>query len=387
MLPEKLSNGLCSLRPHTDRLTFSCFMEVTKNGAVAAYRISESVIHSKRRFTYEEVQDIIDGQSRDPMAGTVRLMFELSRTLIARRRAQGSLDFNVPEVKVRLDENGVPVEIKPRERLDSHRLVEEFMLLANQTVTEHVAVHLAGQKQRLPFIYRIHEAPDQEKMDDFKRYVRYLGHPLDPHKKVTGKLLNAYLSGLQGAPEENLITDLLLRSMMKAKYTTRNAGHFGLAFKNYTHFTSPIRRYPDLAVHRLLKLYNQADDTGRDQQKTAHLEHLAKQSSEREIIAAEAERESIKLKKVEYMQSHLGDEFDGIISGVVSFGIFVQIIDLFVEGLVHISDLDDDYYVHDEKHHQLLGSHTQRTYRLGDRVRVRVVRVDTDERVVDFALV
>jgi ribonuclease R len=262
------------------------------------------------------------------------------------------------------------------------------MLLANQTVTEHVAIHLAHQQQRPPFIYRVHEAPDQEKMDDFRQYVRYLGHPLDPNKTVTGKLLGEYLRALQGAPEENLIVDLLLRSMMKAKYATKNVGHFGLAFDHYTHFTSPIRRYPDLVVHRLLKIYNlPAFDKDNAGGKTARLEHIAKLSSEREIIAAEAERESIKMKKVEYMQRHLGDEFDGIISGVVSFGIFVQIIDLRVEGLVHISDLDDDYYVHDEKRHQLLGSHKEKIYRLGDQVRVRVARVNTEERVVDFVLV
>ena len=387
MLPEKLSNEICSLRPHEDRLTLTCIMEVTPKGAVVNHKIRESVIHSKRRFTYEEVQEIIrDKKSTDEFASQIHNMYQLSQILIKRRATLGSLDFDLPEVKVELDQNGLPLAIKKRERLDSHRLVEEFMLLANQTVTEHIAARNGELGRVPPFIYRNHEEPDQAKMDDFKKFVKALGYPIDSNKKVTGKLLGSYLKSIAGKPEEAMIEDLMLRSLMKAKYATDNVGHFGLAFKFYTHFTSPIRRYPDLAVHRLLKLYQKDFDFSHAKPLKRRLTSVAKVSSEMEVLAMEAERESIKMKKVEYMQRHLGDEFDGIISGVVPFGIFVEITDLLVEGLVHISDLEDDFYFHDEKKYQLIGQQSSRTYRLGDAVKVRVVRVDQNERIVDFVL-
>ncbi len=387
MLPERLSNEICSLRPDEDRLTFSCIMEVNPQGKVVNYTIRESVIRSKRRFSYEEVQEVLTGKRRDRFGEQLQLMHKLSKTLIKQRQRLGSLDFDLPEVKVELDERGLPVAIRKRERLDSHRLVEEFMLLANRTVTEFVTIKLSAGGRTPPFIYRIHEPPDAVKMEDFKQFVRALGYPLDPNKRLTAKLLGDLLNRVRGKPEEILIQDLMLRSMMKAKYSTHNAGHFGLAFKHYTHFTSPIRRYPDLAVHRLLKEYLAGVDFSDVKNKKARLDTIARIASERELVALEAERESIKMKQVEYMQRHLGDVFDGIISGVVSFGIFVEIVDLLVEGLVHISDLEDDYYVHDEKNYRLIGERTQKTYRLGDPVKVRVVRVDSDERVIDFVLV
>lgn len=388
MLPEKLSNEICSLRPDVDRLTFSCIMEVTPKGRVKHYQIAESVIRSKRRFTYEEVQDIIEGNNKNaPFRDQILQMFELSKNLIEHREKLGSLDFDLPEVKVQLDERGFPVAIRKRLRLHSHRLVEEFMLLANQTVTEHVALHQRGNGRVPPFIYRIHEEPDAEKMDDFRKFVRALGYPMDPNKKVTAKLLSQFLERLRETPEELIVEELMLRSLMKAKYSINNVGHFGLAFKHYTHFTSPIRRYPDLAVHRLLKEYQKEISYENIKARANKLERIARISSEREVVALEAERESVKMKQVEYMQRHLGDVFDGIISGVVAFGIFVEITDLLVEGLVHISDLEDDYYYHDEKNYRLIGEHTQKTYRLGDRVKVRVVKVDQDERLVDFVLV
>lgn len=387
MLPEKLSNQICSLQPNKDRLTISCIMQVSQDGNVVDYQIAESVIHSKYRFNYEEVHKIIQNRNSErPFAEEILQMYKLSQILIKRRQRLGSLDFDIPEVKVKLDQNGFPVEIKKRERLDSHRLIEEFMLLANQTVTRHVALYMRENGRVPPFIYRVHEQPDKEKMDDFKEFVRALGHPIDPQKKVTAKLLSQFLDGIRGTPEEVIVEELMLRSLMKAKYSTDNLGHFGLAFKYYTHFTSPIRRYPDLAVHRLLKNYQRRFDYRNAKALKNKLEQIARISSEREIVAMEAERASVKMKQVDYMQRHLGDEFDGIISGVVSFGIFVEIIDLLVEGLVHISDLEDDYYFHDEKNYELIGQNTQKTYRLGDPVKVRVVRVDTDERVVDFVL-
>ncbi|TDI87301.1 MAG: ribonuclease R [Caldithrix sp.] len=387
MLPEKLSNEICSLRPKEDRLTFSCIMEVNSEGKVVDYNICESVINSKRRFTYEEVQQIIDAKPwRGKLVKEIRLMHQLSRVLIKRRKNLGSLDFDIPEVKVELDADGKPVAIKKRERLDSHRLVEEFMLLANQTVTEHVVLKLGEQGRVPPFIYRIHEEPSKEKMDDFKKFVKALGHPIDAHKKVTTRLLSQYLASLKGEPEQVIVEEVTLRSMMKAKYSTDNVGHFGLAFKHYTHFTSPIRRYPDLVVHRLLQEYGQGVDFSDAKSKKTRLEAIATKVSDRERVALEAERESIKMKKVEYMKRHLGDEFEGVISGVVSFGIFVEVVDILVEGLVHISDLADDYYFHDEKNHRLVGQSSEKTYRLGDKIKVQVVRVDVAERVVDFVL-
>ncbi|MFQ5707953.1 MAG: ribonuclease R [bacterium] len=387
MLPEKLSNQICSLQPDEDRLTLSCIMDITPKGMVKKYKIAETVIRSKRRFTYEEVQEIIAKKDHQaPFGDEILHMHAVSQILLNRRQHLGSLDFDLPEAKIKLDANGVPVEIKKRERLDSHRLIEEFMLLANQTVTEHVALHRRVNGRVLPFIYRIHEEPDSTKIDDFKKFVRALGHPIDPNKKVTAKLLRQFLESLRGTPEEVIVEELMLRSLMKAKYAIDNVGHFGLAFKHYTHFTSPIRRYPDLAVHRLLKEYQTDIDYQRAKAKKNRLDRIARVSSEREVVALEAERESVKMKQVEYMQRHLGDVFDGVISGVVSFGIFVEITDLLVEGLVHISDLEDDYYYYDEKNYQLIGQQTRRTYRLGDPVKICVVRVDTEERVVDFVL-
>ena len=386
MLPERLSNEICSLRPNEDRLTFSCMMEVDPHGKVVKHRIVESIIHSKRRFTYQEVQSIIERKTESKHAETIWVMHTLSETLMKRRHELGSLNFDLPEVKVELNKDGEPIAIRQRERQASHRLVEEFMLLANQTVTEHVVRILASKERTPPFIYRIHEEPNEQKMEDFRKFVKALGHPLNPHKKVTGKLLGDYLLSLKGKPEEILVEDLMLRSMMKARYATKNAGHFGLAFQNYTHFTSPIRRYADLEVHRLLKEYAERIDFQQARGKNRHLEKISQHVSSREVVALEAERESIKLKKVEYMQRHLGDEFEGVISGVVAFGIFVEITDLLVEGLVHISDLEDDYYFHDEKNYQLVGQRSEKTYRLGDSIRVRVVRVDADRRVIDFVL-
>ncbi|RMD91394.1 MAG: ribonuclease R [Calditrichaeota bacterium] len=386
MLPEKLSNQICSLRPEEDRLTFSCIMEVDSRGKVVKYKIAESIIRSKRRYTYEEVQEIIEGKKSDEFAEYLNTMYELSQILIKRRERLGSLDFDIPEVKVKLDEQGNPLELIKRVRLDSHRLIEEFMLLANQTVTEHVAVHMAKQGRVPPFIYRIHEEPDPLKIEEFIRFVKALGYPMDPNKPISGKLLNQLLDRIRGTPEEVIIEDLMLRSLMKAKYSVENVGHFGLAFKYYTHFTSPIRRYPDLAVHRLLKEYQNGFDYEKAKTKLNRLEKIAKIASEREVVALEAERESIKMKQVEYMHRHLGDVFEGVVSGVVPFGIFVELTDLLVEGLVHISDLEGDYYIYDEKNYRLIGQHTQKTYRLGDRVQVQVVRVDTDERVIDFVL-
>ncbi len=389
MLPERLSNDLCSLRPNEDRLTVSCIMEVDHQGEVVRYDIRESLIHSKRRFTYEEVEEILaDPKSSDSFAHVLRLMLKLSRILRRRREKVGSLDFDTQEVRIKLDEQGYPVDIIAKKRLESMRLVEEFMLLANQTVARHIDFGLDVDGRKPPFIYRIHERPDEKKMAEFQNFVRALGRPLpSKSKRLTTKTLSRYLHSLEGVPEQILVEKVMLRSMMKAKYSVKNEGHFGLAFRHYTHFTSPIRRYPDLVVHRLLKRYQNAFEPAEITALRGRLSTVAEHCSDREVVAQEAERESVKLKTVEFMERHLGDTFEGIISGVVPFGIFVEIPRYQAEGLIHISDIDDDYYVHDEQNWSLIGQSTGKVYRLGDHIRVRVVRVDRDERVIDFQLV
>jgi ribonuclease R len=401
MLPEKLSNELCSLKPHVDRLTYSCIMEVTPKGEVVNCRIAESIINSKRRFNYEEVQEIFNGnKSASDTAGndeekmiaaeldeTLREMNKLAHVLTRWRLRNGSLDFDTPEVKIILDAAGFPIEIRRKLRQDSNRMIEEFMLLANQTITKHVDLTLAKKRRKPPFIYRIHEPPDPLKIEEFALFVKAFGYNFDHQQTITSKVLSKFLREIAGQPEADIIENVMLRSLMKAKYSTENAGHFGLAFKHYSHFTSPIRRYPDLVVHRTLKAYANGYHPEAHDALAKKLSHAAQQSSERELVALEAERASVKMKQAQFMIRHLGDEFDGLISGVVSFGIFVEIPQFLVEGLVHISDLEDDYYVFEEKAYRLKGQNSGRVYRLGDEVRVRVVRVDPNERLLDFVLV
>ena len=389
MLPERLSNEICSLKPDTDRLTFSCIMEVTPRGRVVKYKIVESIIHSQQRFNYEEAQAILDGRHSSD-AGLDRILADmnhLAQILHRRRRRNGSLDFDTPEADIILDKDGHPIEIKRKVRLASHRLIEEFMLLANQTVARHVSLALARQRKRPPFIYRIHEKPDALKIKEFASFVKALGFKFDHQQTITSKSLNQFLEEIRDEPEADIIEIVMLRSMMKAKYSLANSGHFGLAFKHYTHFTSPIRRYPDLVVHRLLKTYATGYKPELREVYERKLERISQKANERELVAQEAERASTKLKQTEYMKQHLGEEFDGLISGVVSFGIFVEIPQYLVEGLVHISELDEDFYIYDEKLHRLKGQNSGRIYRLGDPVRVKLVNVKIDERLLDFMLV
>ncbi len=389
MLPERLSNQVCSLKENTDRLTYSCIMEVTPAGEMIRYQIRESVIRSSKRFTYEEVQAFLNGEAElpDELAEPISQMAALARALRRRRLQHGSLDFDTPEAKVILDETGFPIDIQRKETLESNRIIEEFMLLANKTIAEHIQ-HLARGEEAPPFIYRVHEKPDREKMKEFAEFVRALGYEFSVDGRITSKKLSALIKRIRGTDEEIIIENVMLRSLMKAKYDIINVGHFGLAFKHYTHFTSPIRRYPDLAVHRLLKLYGDKgwSEALRDPL-TKKLDRICKQASEREVVALEAERASVKMKQAEFMARHIGEEFDGIISGVVHFGIFVEITRYLVEGLVHITDLDDDYYIFDEKTYTLYGTATGKRFRIGDPVRVKVVKVDPDERLIDFVLV
>lgn len=379
MLPEKLSNKVCSLRPEEDKLAYSIIMEVSPYGAVKDYEIAETIIRSHHRFTYEEAQQFIQGgYPEHPYAENIVRAARLARTLTQKRMRSGSVDFDLPEIRVILDDDGKPIDIVRKERQEANRLVEEFMLLANRTVAEHI-----GKRGKAkPFVYRIHDTPDAEKITQLAEYVRAFGYRLQQMKSgsAESKDLNALLEHVKGAPEAPVIEEAALRAMAKAKYSVENIGHYGLGFSYYSHFTSPIRRYPDLMVHRLLKQYA----VGRSQPDADGLQQKCDHCSEREKTAVQAERESVKLKQVEYIREHVGDQFPGVVSGVTKFGIFIELSDLLVEGMVHVRDLDDDYYEYDDRTYSLVGRDTGRTFRLGDRVDVVVAGANLESREVDF---
>lgn len=384
MLPEVLSNNLCSLQEKKDKLTYSCIMELSPRGSVINYKIEPSIINSKKRFNYQEVQDIIDNNVQIPFSETLAEMMNLGKILTSKRFDEGGIDFETPEVSFILDEKGFPVDIKRKERLDSHRLIEEFMLLANRTVATHIQM-LKSKGNTLPFIYRIHDKPDKDKMKIFFEFLHALGIKFQPVKKITSGYFQKLLKSIKGSKEEFVIEEVALRSMMKAVYVTKNVGHFGLGFDNYTHFTSPIRRYPDLVVHRLLREYRDLSVVN-FKDINERLNGICEHSNIKERTALEAERESIKQKKIEYISQKVGEKYKGIISGVMSFGIFVELTDTLVEGLIHIKNLDDDYYIHDEKTYSLIGRDTDRTLRLGDEIDIQIANVNIEEGKVDFTL-
>ena len=383
MLPEALSNGICSLNPKVDRLTMTAEIEFDNDGRPAKKRFFESVIKSAERMTYTKVKAIISGdeglKSRySHILPDILLMAELAKKLTARRFEQGSIDFDLPEPQIIIDIEGRVEDIVRSERNEAHKLIEEFMLAANKAVAEEFS------KRGLPFIYRVHEEPDEESVHDFADFVGSFGLRFTPGGP---KSFQEVLAKFEGRPEERLINHVLLRSMKQAVYSEENAGHFGLAFEDYTHFTSPIRRYPDLVVHRLLKLLMKKAYTKETQARMeSALPVTANHTSVRERKAMEAEREIADLKKCQFMQDKVGDVFDGFVSGVTSFGFFVELKDFFVEGLVHVSMLADDYYVFDPKRHTLMGERTGRKFRLADAVRVKVAGVSLERRRIELLL-
>ncbi len=396
MLPECLSNGVCSLRPNEDKLAHSCFMEITPNGKVVNYAIDETVINSSRRFTYEEVQEIIDGKN-NPHAESIRTLAGMSAMLTKQRFNQGSINLDTPEPRFRLDEFGKPLGVFVKERLAAHRLVEECMLMANKTVSKHISLLREQKKQKsrqddadqndkygknnYPFLYRIHDRPDPEKLKNIAENVRPLGIDFRvKNGKVNAREINSLITQANETRLKYAINELILRSMAKAVYSPKNIGHYGLGFKEYSHFTSPIRRYPDLIVHRLLKQYS----AGIPGYSFRELQVLGDHCSEKEKDAVIAERDSIKLKQVEFMSGHIGEDFAGVISGVTEKGLFVILDESYCEGMIAVRELDDDFYVYEQSMHQLRGKNRGKIYRLGDEINIKVVRTDIEQRQIDF---
>ncbi len=388
MFPSELSTGLCSLNPHVDRLVQSCLMEVDRrSGSVVRYELHDGVIHSQERMTYTAVNAILTHRDPDmmeryrPLVPAFERMHELFEILHARRRRRGSIDFDLKESEIVLDDAGLVEDIVAAERNVAHRLIEEFMLLANETVAAHL------EKIGMPTLFRVHEPPDPLKVEMFQEFVSTLGYSLPAGGAgVESRHFQRLVDKMRGTPEEKPIAFLMLRTMQKARYDAENLGHFGLAAEAYTHFTSPIRRYPDLVVHRVLRASRQGADDDQRADLADDLPEIARHTSERERRANDAERELVQWKKVRFMADKVGDQFDGYITGVSAYGLYVELVEHFVEGMVHVSTMADDYYRFLERAHVLRGENNRREYRLGDRVTVQVIRVDLEQRQIDLGL-
>jgi ribonuclease R len=381
MLPEKLSNNICSLVPAEDRLTYSVIVEITKRGKIVGYEIAKSIINSKRRFNYDEVQQIIENGDGE-FKNEILILNKLAQILRKKRLKEGSIEFFTPEVKFELDVNGNPTRIYKKEIKNSNMLVEEFMLLANKITAKHIASPDKGPIK--PFIYRVHDLPDNERINEFALFVKSLGYSFDPKASSRSNQFQLLIQNVKGSEEEALINELAIRSMAKAIYSVNNIGHYGLGFKYYTHFTSPIRRYSDLIVHRLLYKYINSGE--KVNYSLSELDEISDHISICERNAVDAERLSVKLKQIEYLSEHLGEEFSAIISGLTHFGIFVKIIDILAEGLIRLRDLEGDFYIYDEKKYALIGRATKKQFRLGDHIQVKLVRVDLEKTELDFII-
>ncbi|QBQ40586.1 ribonuclease R [Sphingobacterium psychroaquaticum] len=381
MLPERLSNGVCSLRPNEDKLCFSAVFEMDDKATIHDQWFGRTVINSDRRFAYEEAQEVIENKTGD-FAEEILKLNELAYILRERKFKNGAISFESEEVKFHLDENGKPLGVYTKVRKDAHKLIEDFMLLANRKVAEFIGKQGKG-KNKLTFVYRFHDTPNPETLTTFSQFASRFGHKLSiKTDKETAKSLNALMTKIEGSKEQNLLTSLAVRSMAKAIYTTKSTSHYGLAFDYYTHFTSPIRRYPDVMVHRLLQFYLD----GGTKVNAEHYEKMAEHSSQMEKKAAEAERASIKYKQAEYLQDQIGIEFTGIVSGVTEWGMYVEIEANKCEGMVRLRDITDDFYTLDEKNYAIIGQRKKKKYQLGDEVQIKVKKVDLEKRQIDFTL-
>jgi ribonuclease R len=386
MLPERLSNFICSLRPDEEKLTFSVIVEMDDNAEVLNTEITKTVICSNRRFTYEEAQEIIEGADGDYKEEILK-MNDLAQKLRRKRFEKGAINFERSEVRFKIDETGKPVSVYFKESKEANKLVEEFMLLANRRVAETIGADEINptKRKRTPktFVYRVHDQPNEEKFGKFATFVRRFGYEAMPKKgEQINNAVNRILCDVKGKGEQNLIEILAVRTMAKAVYTTKNIGHYGLAFEYYTHFTSPIRRYPDMMVHRLLFSYL----GGGKSEKADKYEEMCEHSSEQEILASEAERASIKYKQVEFMIDHIGEEFDATVSGVTEWGLFAEIDENHCEGMVPLRDLEDDRYFFDEDNYCVIGQNTNKKYQLGDKIRIRIANADLERKQLDFTI-
>lgn len=384
MLPEVLSTDLCSLNPNEDRLATSAVFELDANANVKGAWFGETAIHSDRRFTYEDAQEVIDKQSGDYLA-ELNTLKVLADNIRARRAEKGAIAFDTPEVKIKLDADKKPIAVELKERRDTNLLIEDFMLLANESVAEMLGAEAEKAGLSDEVIYRVHDLPDADRLANLAQFLKVMGYHLEMRAgHVNGTDINQLLEKVKGTPEEYLIKTATLRSMAKAIYTTKNIGHFGLAFAHYTHFTSPIRRYPDLLIHRLVKHYRNGEPFTKED--FAELNELAFHSSEREAGAVEAERDSIKMKLVEFMADKVSEEFDAVISGVSDRGLFVELTETRAEGMVPVRSIGDDYFTYDEKHYRLVGERTKTQFRLGDPIKVKLEAARLPERELDFTL-
>ncbi|MGN7986016.1 ribonuclease R [Pedobacter sp. 22226] len=382
MLPERLSNGVCSLRPHEDKLCFAAVFELDEQANIQNEWYGRTVIHSDRRFSYEEAQEVIENKAGDYATEILKLN-ELAYILRDRKFKNGAISFESTEVKFKLDETGKPIGVYVKERKDAHKLIEDYMLLANRKVAEFVAKKVKG-KNKLTFVYRVHDSPNMETLTTFATFASRFGYKINTKSdKEIAKSLNSLMADVEGKKEQNILTSLAIRSMAKAIYSTKKTSHYGLAFEYYTHFTSPIRRYPDVMAHRLLQSYL---DGGKSADAEFY-EVACVHSSAMEKRAADAERASVKYKQAEYLENNIGTEYKGIISGVTEWGMYVEIEENKCEGMIRLRDISDDFYVLDEKNYCIIGQRKKRKYQLGDEVMIRVKKVDLSKRQIDFTLI